>query len=72
MLINIQARVPRKFLCMCLRPKGRQNFLIEGYKRLKNEIHIVNILRQLRVLSAMARKGMTKDEWKDKCFQKGL
>jgi len=70
-LVNIQARVPRKCLCKCLRPKGRQNHLIEGYRKLKKEIRIVNILRQLRVLNAIARKGMTKDEWNDKCLQKG-
>ena len=46
--------------------------MIHGYKKLKKEIHIVNILRQLRVLSAIAKKGMTKEAWNDKCFQKGL
>jgi len=31
-LVNLQTRIPHKWLCKCLRPKGRQQLVVQGYK----------------------------------------
>ena len=38
--------------------------MVEGYKMLRKEISIVQILQKLRVLNKVAKKQVGKDEWK--------
>ena len=62
-MINLQAKLPSKWLIGCLRPNSRQKNVVKGYKKLRKEIGIVAILRNLRVLTTIAREGIKKAEW---------
>ncbi len=65
LVFNIQTTIPHKWLCRCLKPKGMQKHYLEKYKKLKEQVSIVTILQQLRVLNSFARQELKKsgDDW---------
>ena len=50
-------------LCCCLRPSQAQRYRLKAMKYVMNEVSISRILKQLRILEAQAKKGMTDEEW---------
>ena len=63
-MMHVYSNIPHKWLCKCLRPKGRQLQVIEKYEQLRNEISIVKILQQLRVLNFITKKKLGQKSWK--------
>ena len=64
--LNLRTFISHRYLCHCCsQSKVRESRLeVRGYNHVRQEISIVNILKQLRVLKAIAKEGKTDHEWR--------
>ena len=52
--------------------KSRDRIFVKGFEMLEKEIHIINILKQLRVLKGITKETMTKGQWESAYVKYGL
>ena len=64
--LNLQRFCPSKCVKLCCPQMNRRDrFFLERIKDFRGEIYISHILKSLRVLKGLARRGLTKKEWED-------
>ena len=64
--INSLQFCPRKIVKSCCAESYRRDrFLLERVEKTREKIHITYILKSIRVLKFLARRNLTKQEWKD-------
>ena len=63
--LNLQLRCSQAFLKVfsCCLPNTKSRILIKNYRKFEKEIQVTHILKQLRVLKAVAKKNLTKAQW---------
>lgn len=66
MCLNLRTFVKPRYLCLCCAPKNsrEQKLEVKSFKHIMQEVSIVNILKQLRVLKAAVKSSLPKHEWK--------
>ena len=64
--LNLQFRCSQAFLRVfsCCQPDTKSRILIKNYRKFEKEIQVTHILKQLRVLKAVAKKNLTKAQWR--------
>ena len=61
--LNIHTFFPKCFHCWCLKPSKEQRIRSKSYAHILQETSISHIIQQLRVLNAVCKKSLSKDEW---------
>ena len=56
-MLNIRTFIPERFLCRCCKPSLAQRKSAMTFMRLRKEVSIDRIIKQLRVLKALVRKN---------------
>ena len=56
--------VPQSLRCLCCKETTKDRIFTQGYRKLKQEIEISSILKNLRVVKAAVKGGYTEAEWK--------
>ena len=46
-LLNLQAYLPAKILCKCLKPKDSTRFFLDGYGKLLKELSVTRFLKTI-------------------------
>ena len=64
--------LPKKCRCLCCKESTKDRLFIEGYKKLKHEIELSTIFKNLRVVKAAVKSGFTETEWKNFKTNHGL
>ena len=56
--------LPRKCRCACCKETTKDRLFYRGLAKLKKEIEIQTIIKNLRVVKAAAKRTFTRNEWK--------
>ena len=56
--------LPKKCRCLCCKESTKDRLFINGYKKLKDEIQISTIFKNLRVVKSAVKRGFTEAEWR--------
>lgn len=63
LILNIKLILPKRCRFGCCKETTKDRLFNRGYKKLKKEIEIQNILKKIRVLVAATKKTFTRAEW---------
>ena len=64
LILNFKLIVPKSCRCLCCKESTKDRIFTQGYHKLKQEIEISSILKNLRVVKAAIKLGFTEPEWK--------
>ena len=45
--------------------------MLQGYAKMKKELNVVKVLQKLNVLTKLAKKDYSKEEWRKLLFEEG-
>ena len=62
--LNLKLIVPKSCRCLCCKESTKDRIFTQGYHKLKQEIEISSILKNLRVVKAAIKLNFTETEWK--------
>ena len=63
---NLKFRMPTYYIkkcCRCLEMRRKDRMIAQRYAQLERELHVVYIVKTLRVIKKLVQGNLTKDQW---------